>query len=127
MFYFLVFIFAGGAFYSVESIDAARKVYQNAWLPILYATVTWWSSGGGYENVLNEKSDSRLMVQDGGTLGLGSPRPGVTPPTAEDINKARFNLFFGTAMEALCQLRNDAISDDQSVCNDRMRACKLGD
>ncbi|OWA50765.1 HEAT repeat-containing protein 5B [Hypsibius exemplaris] len=105
----------GGAFYSVESIDAARKVYQSSWLPILYATVTWWSSGGGYENVLNEKPDGRLAVQDGGNLGLGMPRPGVTPPTAEEINRARFSLFFGTAMEALCQLRSDDVSDDESV------------
>ena len=79
----------GGAFYSVESIDAARVVYRNAWLPILYATVTWWSNGGGYENVLNEKPDGRLSVavQDGGNLGLGTPRPDVTPPTAEEINR----------------------------------------
>ncbi|XP_055352546.1 HEAT repeat-containing protein 5B-like isoform X2 [Paramacrobiotus metropolitanus] len=105
----------GGAFYSVESIDAARKCYQNCWLPILYATVTWWSGGGGYENVLLEKPDSRLAVQDGGNLGLATPRAGVAPLPAEEINRARFSLFFGAAMEALCQSRSDDISDDQSM------------
>ena len=31
------------------------------------------------------------------------------------LDRARFNLFFGTAMEALCQLRNDDVSNDESV------------
>lgn len=107
--------FQGGAFYSVESVDAARKCYLNSWLPILYATVVWWSNGGGYENVLSEKSDSRVVLQDGGNLGLTTPRQGAPAASAEDINRARFSLFFGLAMEALCQLRGDDISDDQSV------------
>uniref|UniRef100_T1IQK7 HEAT repeat-containing protein 5A n=1 Tax=Strigamia maritima TaxID=126957 RepID=T1IQK7_STRMM len=91
----------GGAFYSADTIELARRYYRSSWPPILHAAALWLNSGG-FENVSNEKIG--MDVIGSSNLGLGAVNAASSNP--EEINADRFHLVFGICMEALCSPRS---------------------
>ena len=102
--------YEGGAFYSHDTIELARPHYRATWPPILRASSIWLAGGGGLENVANEKVE--LDVTGSANIGLG-PANATSSGDPEEINRSRFSLLLGVAMEALCTPRSGELSPAQ--------------
>ncbi|XP_043232384.1 HEAT repeat-containing protein 5B-like isoform X2 [Amphibalanus amphitrite] len=92
----------GGAFYTMDTVEAARPYYRTAWPAVLHAAAIWLDNGG-FDNVQTEKVG--IDVEGSTNLGIG-PTNAAAGRSPEDINTDRFHLLFGICMEALCNPRS---------------------
>ncbi|XP_037078584.1 HEAT repeat-containing protein 5B-like [Pollicipes pollicipes] len=92
----------GGAFYTNDTVEAARPYYRTSWPAVLHAAAIWLHAGG-FENVHTEKVG--IDVQGSTNLGIG-PTNAASGRSPDDINTDRFHLLFGICMEALCNPRS---------------------
>ena len=112
--------FDGGAFYTNDTIEAARPHYKSTWAPILKASAIWLTYGQGFDDVQAGKSDSD--VEGSANLGIG-PANAATNRNPEDINKDRFFLLFGICIEALANTRSaDMNKDEVTYCLQSLKA-----
>ncbi|XP_032821133.2 HEAT repeat-containing protein 5B isoform X4 [Petromyzon marinus] len=88
----------GGAFYTPETIDAARMHYRASWATILRAVCLWLHSSGF---AVGELEDFPVALP-GTELASGPEVPICSP---EDLNTDRFHLIIGISIEFLCSPR----------------------
>ncbi|GCC24139.1 hypothetical protein chiPu_0002539, partial [Chiloscyllium punctatum] len=110
----------GGAFYSSETIEAARPHYCNSWAPILHATALWLNSTG-FIVIDPDEGSSRLSRPVTPTMGHESALANVVK-SPEDVNTDRFHLILGISVEFLCSLRPDVPMESIIACLNALKS-----
>uniref|UniRef100_UPI00358E5931 HEAT repeat-containing protein 5B isoform X2 n=1 Tax=Myxine glutinosa TaxID=7769 RepID=UPI00358E5931 len=87
----------GGAFYSPETMEAARVHYRSCWAPLLHAAALWLHTAGFDNTDTKGPDESREPGTDSSTA--------VPAHSPEDINTERFHLLLGIGVEFLCSPR----------------------
>ena len=88
--------FDGGAFYSNDTAESARKHYKATWTPILEAAAVWLTYGGGFDNMA-ESEEVEEADEAANAAVKSSP---------EDVSRDRFHLLLGVCVEALSNTRS---------------------
>ncbi|XP_048456388.1 HEAT repeat-containing protein 5A-like [Rhincodon typus] len=122
----------GGAFYTSETIEAARPHYCNSWAPILHATALWLNSTG-FIVIDPDEGSSRLSRPVTPTMGHESTLANVMK-SPEDVNTDRFHLILGISVEFLCSPRPDVPMESIVACLNALQSlldvvwprCKVG-
>ncbi|XP_059505188.1 HEAT repeat-containing protein 5A isoform X2 [Stegostoma tigrinum] len=122
----------GGAFYTSETIEAARPHYCNSWAPILHATALWLNSTG-FIVIDPDEGSSRLSRPVTPTMGHESTLANVVK-SPEDVNTDRFHLILGISVEFLCSPRPDVPMESIVACLNALQSlldvvwprCKVG-
>ncbi|KAM9315636.1 HEAT repeat-containing protein 5B [Gastrophryne carolinensis] len=107
----------GGAFYTPETIDTARRHYRNSWAPILHAIALWLNSTGFENSEVTDKATGSGSQKRSSAVPLNQP-PG-TPPSPKsllELNRDRMHLILGISIQFFCAPRPEEPIEHVTAC-----------